>query len=153
MPTNEPVDVFKYYEMKGPEECWPYTGRAWGGQPREKRPYFMAEGRRQIAYRWIFELVQGVTLTPDQLILHSCDNGGYPIGCGNPTHMRIGTVQQNSDDMTSRGRHGLPASVVRAIRQLLERGTTQQEVADRYGVSREAISAIATQRVYKHVVD
>ena len=153
MSSNEPVDVFKFYEMKGQDECWPYVGRAWGGRKREPRPYFMAEGRRQIAYRWIYELVHGVTLTPNQLILHSCDNGGYPIGCGNPTHMRLGTVQDNSDDMKSRQRHGLPHNVVRAIRTLLEQGRTQEHIADIYGVSRETISAIATQRVYKHVTD
>jgi len=151
---NEAVDVFKYYDMTpGPDACWPYIGRAWGGQPREKRPYFMADGRRQIAYRWIYELVHGVTLEPSQLILHSCDNGGYPIGCGNVHHMRVGTVQDNSNDMKGRQRHGMPHTVVRAIRTLLQQGRTQQEIATLYGVSRETISAIATQRVYKHVED
>jgi DNA-binding XRE family transcriptional regulator len=100
---------------------------------------------------WTGSLVNGVTLTPDQLILHSCDKGGYPVGCGNPAHMRIGTVQQNSDDMMDRQRHGLPKTVVRAIRTLIEQGRTQQEIADLYGVSRETISAIATTRVYKKV--
>jgi DNA-binding XRE family transcriptional regulator len=151
MPSNDPADVFRYYAMGNDDECWIYTGNAWGGQAREKRPYFMAQGRRQIAYRWIYELVNGVTLTPDQLILHSCDKGGYPVGCGNPAHMRIGTVQQNSDDMMDRQRHGLPKTVVRAIRTLIEQGRTQQEIADLYGVSRETISAIATTRVYKKV--
>ena len=150
---NDPVDIFKYYDMKGEDECWAYIGRAWGGQPRERRPYFMAAGRRQIAYRWVYELVHGVILTSDQLILHSCDNGGYPIGCGNPAHMRVGTNQANMDDMKDRARHGMPATVVRAIRTLLERGRPQQEIADLYGVSRETISAIATQRVYRHITD
>src|SRR3954471_9393430 len=98
MRTNEPHDVFKFYNMMVESgECWQYTGNAWGGQAREKRPYFMAAGRRQIAYRWIYELVHGVTLTPDQIILHSCDNGGHPIGCGNPAHLRVGTLQENTD--------------------------------------------------------
>ena len=150
---KEPIDVFKYYEMRGSDECWPYIGNAWGGQPREKRPYFQAAGRRQIAYRWIYELVNGVELKPSELILHSCDNGGYPIGCGCPAHMRVGDVVENAADMTSRGRHGIPPSVVRAIRTLLEQGKTQQEIADLYGLSRETISAIQTKRAYKHVTD
>ena len=149
--SNDPIDVFKFYDMRQPDECWPYTGRAWGGQEREKRPYFMASGRRQIAYRWIYELVHGVVLDPTQLILHSCDNGGYPTGCGNPEHMRVGTVSENSSDMTSRERHGMPKTVVRAIRTLIEQGVPQAEIAERYGVSRENISAIATGRSYKHV--
>jgi predicted XRE-type DNA-binding protein len=150
MPKNEPSDIFKVYDMSGGAEgCWKYTGNAWGGQAREKRPYFMAAGRRQIAYRWIYELVHGVTLTPDQMILHSCDNGGFPIGCGNIRHMRIGNVRENSDDMMERERHGLPRSVVNAIRTLLSQGREQKEIASLYGVSRETISAIATGRVYK----
>jgi hypothetical protein len=148
--SNNPTDVFKLYDMTGgPDACWSFKGAAWGGQAREKRPYFMAAKRRQIAYRWIYELVHGVTLTPDQIILHSCDNGGYPIGCGNPVHLRLGTIQENSDDMMQRERHGLPRSVVKAIRTLLDKGRVQHEIADLYGISRECVSSIATQRVYK----
>lgn len=151
MPANDPSDVFKFFAIGQDDVCWPYIGNAWGGQARERRPYFMSNGRRMIAYRWIYELVHGVTLTPDQLILHSCDKGGYPIGCGNPKHMRLGNVQQNSDDMVERERHGMPRTVVKAIRKLLDEGRTQQEIADLYGMSRENVSAIATMRTYKKV--
>jgi transcriptional regulator with XRE-family HTH domain len=65
--------------------------------------------------------------------------------------LELGTHQDNMDDMTSRGRHGLPATAIRAIRKLLDQGVIQQEIADRYGVSRETISAVATGRVYGHV--
>lgn len=144
--------MFKVYALGSDTECWPYLGNAWGGLGGiERRPYFMAAGRRQIAYRWIYELFHGVILTPDQMILHSCDNGKYPIGCGNVHHMRIGTNEQNVADRTLRDRQGMPANVVRAIRKLLAEGVTQQEVASRYGVARETISAIATQRTHSHV--
>jgi hypothetical protein len=149
--VNEPSDVFKLVEMRGPDECWPFTGQAWGGRAREPRPYFMSNSRRMIAYRWVFELVNGVTLTPDQLILHSCDNGGAPIGCCNPAHLRLGTTAENMDDMKMRERHGLPHTVVRAIRRLLEQGQTQDEIARLYGLTREVVSSIATKRVYQHV--
>lgn len=151
--VNLPEDVFKFYNMRGPDECWEYTGSAWGGQKRELRPYYMANGRRQIAYRWVYELVHGVQLTTDQVIRHTCDNGGQPIGCGNPAHLLIGTNQDNSNDMKQRERHGLPHSVIRAIRRLLDQGQTQDEIARLYGLTRETVSAIATQRVYSHVKD
>jgi hypothetical protein len=150
--SNEPSDVFQYYRIGTDEECWPWLG-AWGGREREKRPYFMARRRRQIAYRWVYELVNGVELVPKQLVLHSCDRGGYPVGCGNPLHLRLGTVQDNADDMVQRDRHGLPKTVVRAIRTLLEQGRPQHEIAALYGISREAVSAIATKRVHKDVED
>jgi hypothetical protein len=113
----------------------------------------MADGKRTMSYRWVYELYHGVTLDPSQLVLHSCDQGGYPVGCNNPAHLRLGTVQDNSNDMKARQRHGLPATVVRAIRKLLAEGKTQAAIAEVYGLSREAISAIATQRVYQHVTD
>ena len=149
--TNEASDVFKFYDMSGgADACWPWSG-PYGGQKREPRPYFMVQRRRQIAYRWVYELVHGVTLTPDQLVLHSCDNGGYPIGCGNPAHLRLGSVSENAADMVARERHGMPKTVVRAIRVLLEQGRTQNEIAELYGIARETVSSIATLRSHKSV--
>ena len=147
---NEPIDVFKFIEMRGKDDCHPWLG-AWGGRHRDKRPYFMAAGRRTMAYRWVWELVTGEPIPEGQMVLHSCDNGGYPVGCCNFNHMRLGSVQENSDDMTSRQRVGLPHTVVRAIRRLIEQGMTQQDIANRYALSRETVSAIATGRIYKRI--
>jgi hypothetical protein len=149
MATNTPLDVFKLVEMRTPTECWPFTG-AWGGRAEDRRPYFQSQGRRTMAYRWVFELMHG-PIPAGQMVLHSCDQGGWPIGCCNPHHLRLGVAAENSKDMTDRQRHGLPATVVRAIRRLLETGTTQQEIANRYGLTRETVSAIATRRAYKHL--
>ena len=147
--SNSPTDVFSFIQMKGKDECWPWTG-PYGGRASDRRPYFQAAGRRRIAYRWVYELVHG-ELAEEALILHSCDRGGYPTGCCNPAHLRVGTHDENMADMTSRERHGLPKTVVRAIRRLIEQGETQQDIATRYGLSREAVSAIATERTYKHL--
>ena len=148
--SNSPTDVFKHIKMQGPDDCWPWTTGTWGGRQSDRRPYFQAGSRRRIAYRWVYELVNG-ELPEDALILHSCNQGGYPIGCCNPAHMRIGTHDENMKDMTDRQRHGVPHMVVRAIRRLIEQGETQQNIADRYGLTREAVSAIATGRTYKHL--
>jgi len=149
---NEPIDVFKYIDMRGPDECWIWRG-AWGGQARDKRPYFMANRRRTMAYRWVWELVTGEPIPEGQLVLHACDGGGYPIGCCNMAHMRLGSVVENANDMTDRQRVGLPHTVIRAIRRLLDQGMTQQDVATRYALSRETVTAIATGRTYKRVAD
>ena len=147
MPSNDPSDVFKHIHMLGRDHCWRWKG-AWGGRAREKRPYYMAGGKRTFAYRWVWELVHG-PIPDGMIVLHSCDNGGWPIGCCNPDHMHLGSHQQNMDEMTDRERHGLPRTAVTAIRRLLEQGDTQQSVAEKFGVSRETVSAIATGRVYK----
>ena len=145
---NDPTDVFKYIEMLSPNECWRWLG-PWGGRATDRRPYFMAHRRRTMAYRWVYELVHGVEVPDGQVLRHTCDNGAWPIGCCNPHHLVPGTTQDNSNDMMERERHGLPKTARNGIRRLLEEGRTQQEIADLYGISRETISAIATQRVYK----
>jgi predicted XRE-type DNA-binding protein len=147
---NELEDVFNYIERKEPDECWPWHG-PWGGRERDRRPYFWSYQQRQIAYRVVYKLVHGVELEREQIILHSCDNGSRPIGCCNPAHLRIGTVQENSNDMTLRERHGLPTNVVKHIQKLINQRRRQADIAELYGVSRETVSAIATGRVYKHV--
>lgn len=149
MRVNQPSDIFKYIEMRGADECWPYTGNSWGGRKRDPRPYFATGGRRTMAYRIVWELVNGRELTSDELILHSCDNGAAPIGCCNPAHLRIGSNQDNSDDMTLRQRHGMNATQVKQIMRLLSEGKSQQSIADVMGCSRENVSAIATGRSYK----
>ena len=65
--------------------------------------------------------------------------------------MRIGSNADNNDDAVTRQRTGMPHTVIRAIRTLLEQGRCQQDIAALYGVSRETVSAIATQRTYKLV--
>jgi DNA-directed RNA polymerase sigma subunit (sigma70/sigma32) len=67
--------------------------------------------------------------------------------------MRIGTHDDNMDDMKQRQRHGLPHHVVTAIRTLLAQGKTQQEVADLYGVSRSRIRDIGLRDTYRHLPD
>lgn len=149
---NKSIDVFKHIIRAGPDECWKWSGH-FGGRQSSLRPYFTTEGKRYIAYRLVYELVKGHPVPDDALILHSCDNGGFPTGCCNPAHMRIGSHKENMADMKHRERHGLPHHVVRAIRKLLADGRTQEQIAELYGVSRETISAIATRRVYNHVKD
>lgn len=147
---NTPEDVFAYIEMRGADECWPWHG-AVGGRETEPRPYFKASGRRTLAYRWVYELVHGVTLTRDDILLHSCDNGRMPIGCCNPAHVRLGTVQENSDDMTSRQRHGIPHHTVRMIRRMSIAGQTDAAIAEMTGMARRTINSIVNGDRYAHV--
>ncbi len=149
---NQRVDVFRHINMHNNDAsvCWEWT-RVTKGGGRDGRPYFDADGKKHIAYRLIYEMFHGVELTKEQVLRHKCDNGGAPVRCCNPHHLEIGTHEDNMADMKERERHGLPHHVVRAIRTLLKKGRTQQEIADLYGISRENVSAIATERTYSHV--
>ena len=142
--TNNKTDIFTRIDMSGGKDaCWPWRGALAGN----KRPYFTLDGKKVLAYRLVKELITGTKLQQGLVERHTCDNPR----CCNPRHLIEGTHQDNMDDMKGRERHGLPHHVVKAIRRLLDSNRTQQEIADLYGVSRETISAIATNRVYAHV--
>ena len=142
---NQPHDVFKHIDMGDKNECWPWKGKF---NQKDGRPYITIDGKRRPSYAVVLECYSGEKQKNRQA-LHSCDNGTDPVGCCNPHHLSWGSHQDNMNDMKERERHGLPTTVIRAIRKLLFKRTTHQEIADLYGVSRETITAINTGRSHK----
>lgn len=139
--------------MKGGdiEVCWPFIGEL----NDKGLPYVQIAGKKHIVYRLTRQLVLG-DLTDKDVGRHTCDNGADPARkrgwvCCNPYHIIPGSKQQNSDDMTSRDRHGMSAHVVRAIRKLLGEGRTHEQIGELYGVSRQAITDIANGVTHGHV--
>jgi endogenous inhibitor of DNA gyrase (YacG/DUF329 family) len=118
----------------GPDACWPwllrldkdgYGDTRWKGKPIR-------------AHRLAFFFTKGTSDAP--LIRHSCDNPP----CCNPSHLLDGTVQDNSDDMVSRGRSltgeenhkaVLIEPDVLVMRAMVANGTTLRDAAARFGVS------------------
>lgn len=145
-PKRQITDIFQFIAMRNqnPNVCWP-----WNGMFIKERPIFKVEGVNHNAYRLVYELVHGEeSLAPDDIVRHKCDNGAYPVGCCNPHHLELGTHQDNMDDMVARDRAGLPQRTRREILAAITRGkSTQQEIAEIYGVSRSYVSGIATGRI------
>ena len=141
---NVPHDVFKHIDMRGNDECWPWKGKV---NAKDGRPYFTIDRKRRPSYVIVLEAFSGTKQTEGQVARHTCDN---PICCS-PHHLVWGTHQDNMDDMKERDRHGLPKTVVRAIRGLLDNGRKHQDIAKLYGVSRETITAINNGRSHKEI--
>lgn len=90
-------------------------------------------------------------------VCHKCDNKK----CVNPTHLFLGTNQENQLDLIEKGRiHNqgadhpqavLTEEIVRSIRIEAASGTIQRHLAAKYGVTRANISAIVTRRSWPNV--
>lgn len=154
--SNNLMSVFQHVNMltgpiyKDPEtgeesRCWPFTLQS----NNEGRPYISIDGKKYIAYRLVWELVNGEPLGK-RLFRHKCDNSI----CCNPKHGIAGTHQENMNDMKERERHGLPHVTVKAIRNLLKLGVlTHAQIAANFGIARSTVTEINNNTNYGHVKD
>jgi predicted XRE-type DNA-binding protein len=121
--------------------CWSWTGSA----NKHGRGFFGVGGHTYLAPRIAWVLAHGVDPRPLS-VLHRCDRPN----CVNPSHLFLGTQQDNVDDMSAKGRRvvrrgesapnaKLTADLVVEIRSLTEAGVRQSELARRFGVHRTTI--------------
>lgn len=110
-----------------------------------------------LAHRLSYEFTHGVKLTPDQHVMHTCDNPG----CVRPSHLQLGDQAANMADKMKKGRHvygtskgeahggaKLTEAVVRDIRASADTGVA---LAARYGISTTQVSDIRRRRVWRHL--
>lgn len=71
-----------------------------------------------------------------RVAMHSCDNPR----CIEPTHLSWGTQKDNMRDKANKGRSNVPKLVdVDKAKGMRQDGHTLQEIADVFGVSRQAV--------------
>lgn len=147
--------------------CWLWTGAV--KKPTPKKPY-LPYGYIHIGSRTdktarlvtVHRLAASIWLDFDMSnssihVLHKCDNPR----CFNPKHLFFGTSISNVADRHAKGRDAkmkgedspnakLTEAEVRGIRSL--RGKARHwEIAEKFGVSRSAITAILCRRAWKHI--
>ena len=147
---NLPTDVFKFIDIKGPDECWLWKG----GTNKDGIPYFTLDGKKIIAYRQVYSLVnpEWDITNSREVLRHKCkDEAGRAIDnplCCNPKHVTPGTHLENMLDMVLRGRSGLTKEAVYDILKIRREmpDLTHKQIADRVAykhqvnVSRQAIT-------------
>ena len=127
--------------------CWIWIGsltRGGYGQIRVKK-----DGRWTMAraHRISWELYNG-RIPKNSQVLHICDN---PI-CVNPSHLFLGTTQDNTLDKMKKGRHGwgIHAKINPQIaRQIRQATGTNQEIARTFDISPTEVSYIKHFRRWK----
>ncbi len=147
---NVPTDVFRYIKLGEPDECWPWIG----GLNGKDLPYFSIDGRKILAYRFVYKLMhpEWDIDNPREVLRHQCkDKEGRAIDnplCCNPNHVIPGTHVENMLDMVLRGRSGLTKEVLRDILKTKEEhpDMTHKQIADRMSykhkinISRQAVT-------------
>lgn len=149
-------------------ECW-----NWVGGVRTVSGYgaFRFNGRQNSAHRVSWILHNG-TIPDGLFVLHKCDNPA----CVNPSHLFLGTAQDNSNDMKNKGRsprgerHGshlhperiargeengnskLTEKEVLEIRRLFASGKYRKiELSRKFGVDHKLIERIINREIWVHI--
>jgi hypothetical protein len=127
------------------------------GKDKSGYGMFYANGKTYKAHRVAYFMNKG---DPSELcVCHSCDNPS----CVNPSHLFLGTVQDNNQDRHNKGRsknkptpgeaHNmakLSNEDVLYIRSSLD--CLQKDLASRYKVSVPTISNIQNGKTWKHIL-
>lgn len=125
------------------------TGRGYGS--------FRVNGRDVPAHRVAYELTKGAI--PDGLVVrHTCDTPP----CVEPTHLLIGTHQDNARDKMERGRHRsvvgedhfkakITNETVLAIRSMRKNGLSTRSIARKIGSTLTTVAEVAKGQRWKHI--
>jgi len=132
------------YEPDPNSGCWLWAGVILDNGYGQIR----VDNKKWLAHRLSWSLNKG-EIPGGALVLHRCD----VRACVNPDHLFTGTHQDNINDCIAKGRYPnkggdtapyrkLTGDGVLAIREAMDRGETQAAIAERYGISRQNVSAI-----------
>lgn len=137
---------------KSDDGCWEWTGSL------DKNGYGQVwiGGKYRKPHRVTYELTFG-NICDGFFVCHKCDNPA----CVRPDHLFLGTIRDNNNDRTRKGRSArgekvwtcvLTAEKVSEIRRRYEAGNvTQRELASEYGVRQTTIGRIVLRQTWTHV--
>lgn len=153
---GRPDAFWKKVECRDRSECWRWSGalNRWG--------YGAAayDGKQSNASRVAWLLVHG-EIPSGMVVCHRCDNPA----CCNPAHLFLGTQADNLRDCRQKKRaKGAPegaahhrstakltADQVAAARGMFERGVSQTDIAQQFGVHSSTISRAVRGKRWRHL--
>ena len=133
--VNKPEDRFlEKFQQGQKDECW-----IWQGHVLNRGHGILRVGKTMVvASRFSYEYFKG-KIPDGMLVCHSCD----VRNCVNPNHLFLGTYQDNSDDMFSKGRNRHlrgeqnPTSklTIEQIKEIRECNLSLRKLAEKFGVT------------------
>lgn len=153
--TKEQIDRFHKSYKKNKVGCWEWAGsivKTRGGYGR-----FHANGKSYRAHRLSWQIYKG-QWPGDLFVCHKCDNPK----CVRPSHLFLGTTDDNMRDMVSKGRkpsqrgekhpsNKLSQRDVIDIRRKHAAGVSQADLHREYKVSRATICVIIKKIRWSHI--
>lgn len=148
-PTKKPSVTERFYaNVLKTETCW-----LWLGAPDPHGyGWFRFRGRGEHTQR-VSWMLSGKTIPVGMLVLHTCDNPQ----CVRPSHLFIGTQQDNLADMKEKGRQAkgtmFPQSKLtpRLVKRIRADSRTQDAIANEIGCSRSVVSRVKNGKAWTHV--
>lgn len=139
--------TIKYRDVEG---CWVCTSHIW----KNKKGYLRIErdGLTTTMSRYMYTKYVG-DIPKGKIIRHTCDN---PT-CINPSHLLVGTYQDNSQDCISRNRickgESSPFSKLNRgnIRYILDSQKGARELGRLFKVAHTTIIRIRQNKKWKHI--
>lgn len=158
MPQMSKLDIDRFWSHVDRGEtsrCW-----NWLFHGSVERPRFHVSGVSFIASRLSYYLATGND-PKAQLVCHTCDNSC----CCNPTHLFLGTTQENSLDCRDKGRLRrdnpakgekqhlavLNSEAVKKIRMLASLEIPTKEIARKYNVALSTVLRVVARKTWKHI--
>ena len=140
--------LMRRVSIKPETGCWEWRlSKGRGGYGKASRL-----GKTLTAHRAIWE--ERVGPIPSEAILcHQCDNRL----CVNPSHMFIGTHQDNSSDMVKKNRQAKGSKINNSkldeqlVRQVLEAQGTFAEIARQFDLKEGNVRLIRLRKTWRHV--
>lgn len=121
-------DDYRFWRLVAEEAgCWEWQGKRLKtgyGQFRRNAPR-----RMELAHRVAWELIHG-PVPEGSFICHRCDNPP----CCRPSHLFLGTAQDNSDDMVKKGRRKRILTDEQ-IQEICSSSEPSRAIAPRYGIT------------------
>lgn len=106
--------------------------------------------------KWSYAHRAAVNAKPGDVVRHTCDNPS----CVNPSHLKIGTHKENSQDMVNKNRQvkgsqshlaKLDEETVRLIK--ISKGCmSSRQCAGRFNISKTNVLDIWNNKIWKHVI-